>query len=170
MLILIWGLGLPFAVLLLQIALWRVRRPANDIKALMIMLLGAGVLFLTAYFFPFAVEVLCLPQGWPSVLYTAVVAAAVSILYLITYFGLEQKSPSALILMAASESSGGLSFEQACSLFSDEEFIVERVAGLVSAGQVATDGENMRLTLKGRLFMEAFVLPRRIMGLKHWGG
>ncbi len=168
--ILIWALGLPLAVLLLQIVLWRVHRPANDIKALMTMLLGAGVLFLAACFSPSAVEVLHLPQGWPSVLYTVVVAAAVSILYLITYFGLEQKSPSALILMAASQSSGGLSLEQACSLFSDEEFIVERVAGLVSAGKVARDGENVRLTLKGRIFMEAFVLPRRIMGLKHWGG
>lgn len=168
--ILCWGLGVPTIVLLLQVVLWRIRRPASDVKALALMLVFAGGVFLLLCVVPGAVAALFLPLGWASVAYTTAVAAAVSVLYLITYFGLEEKSPSALIVMAAEQSRGGLRFEEACGLFSDEEFIVRRVEGMVAGGQMHLDEEGVRLTPKGRLFMEAFVLPRRIMGLKHWGG
>jgi hypothetical protein len=168
--ILLWGLGIPTIVLFSQILVWRIRRPVNDIKTLALMLLGAGVIFVLLCLFPEAVATLSLPVGWPSVAYAAAVAAAVSVLYLITYFGLEEKSPSALIVMAAQQSREGLRFEEVCGLFSDHEFIVRRVDGMVAGGQMCVDEKGIRLTSKGRLFMEAFVLPRRIMGLKHWGG
>jgi hypothetical protein len=168
--ILLWGLGIPTIVLLSQILVWRIRRPVNDIKTLALMLLGAAAVFLLLCSFPEAVAALSLPVGWPSVAYAAAVAAAVSVLYLITYFGLDEKSPSALIVMAAQQSREGLRFEEACGLFSDHEFIVRRVEGMVAGGQMCVDEKGIRLTSKGRLFMEAFVLPRRIMGLKHWGG
>jgi len=168
--ILLWGLGVPTTVLLVQMLVWRIQRPANDIKTLALMLLGAGAVFLFLCLFPEAVAALSLPVGWPSVAYAAAVAAAVSVLYLITYFGLEEKSPSALIVMAAQQSREGLRFEEACGLFSDHEFIVRRVEGMVAGGQMCVDENGIRLTSKGRLFMEAFVLPRRIMGLGHWGG
>ena len=91
-------------------------------------------------------------------------------LYLITYAGLDAKSPSTLIVMAAGRSAEGLTMEDAASLFTDEEFIVQRVDGLVRIGQLRRAGENLHLTLHGRMFLESFLLPRRIMGLQHWGG
>jgi len=168
--VLLWGLGLPFAVMLLQIVMWRIRRPSEDIRILAWILFSALVFFIVLSIFPGAVETFSLPVGWASVAYAATLSAAVSVLYLITYFGLEEKSPSALIVIAAEQSRGGLRFEEVCGLFSDHEFIFKRVEGMVAGGQMCVDEKGIRLTSKGRLFMEAFVLPRRIMGLKHWGG
>lgn len=168
--ILLWGLGVPTTVLLAQMLVWRIRRPAADVKTLSLMLMFAGATFLVICMVPSAVQALLLPEGWASVVYAAALAAATSVLYLITYFGLEEKSPSTLIVMAAERSADGLHFDEACALFSDEEFIVQRVRGLIDSGQIQADHDGMRLTAKGRLFMEAFVLPRRIMDLQHWGG
>ena len=161
---------MPTAVLLLQVVLWRIGRPRRDVLVLAAMLCAAGGIFAVLCMLPGAVSALRLPEGIFAVAYALALAGAVSVLYLITYFGLEEKSPSALIVMAAEQSRAGLSFEEACGLFSDEEFIVRRVEGMVAGGQMRLDEEGMRLTWKGRLFMEAFLLPRRIMGLRHWGG
>ena len=111
-----------------------------------------------------------MPQGWLAVLYALALAGAVSLLYLITYATLEAKSPSTLIVLAAGKSAQGLTAEDAVALFSDDEFIVQRVDGLVRIGQLRRAGESLHLTLHGRIFLESFLLPRRIMGLQHWGG
>lgn len=110
------------------------------------------------------------PQGLFESLYALALAGAVSLLYLITYAGLDAKSPSTLIVVAAQRASGGITREEAEGLFTDEEFIVQRVEGLVQIGQLRRDDGNLHMTLHGRLFLGAFVLPRQIMGLKHWGG
>lgn len=113
---------------------------------------------------------LYLPEGPLASLYALALAGAVSLLYLITYAGLDAKSPSTLIVVAAQRASGGITREEAEGLFTDEEFIVQRVEGLVQIGQLRRDDGNLHMTLHGRLFLGAFVLPRQIMGLKHWGG
>ena len=35
--ILCWGLGFPTLVLLLQVVLWRIRRPENDVQCLLLL-------------------------------------------------------------------------------------------------------------------------------------
>ena len=169
--VLLWGLGIPTAVLLLQICWWRVRRPANDVKVLAGLLIAALALLVILCLVPASVTgALRLPQGLLASLYALALAGAVSLLYLITYAGLDAKSPSTLIVLAAEESDGGITSREAESLFTDEEFIIERVEGLVRIGQLRKHGDNLHMTLHGRLFLGAFVLPRRIMGLQHWGG
>jgi len=168
--ILLWGLGVPTAVLLLQILWWRVRRPAADVRVLALLLVLALGAFAALAVLPASSAALAMPQGWLAVLYSIALAGAVSLLYLITYAGLDAKSPSTLIVIAAGRTTEGLSMEDAASLFTDEEFIVQRVDGLVRIGQLRRAGENLHLTLHGRVFLESFLLPRRIMGLQHWGG
>jgi hypothetical protein len=157
-------------VLLLQILWWRVRRPAADVRVLALLLVLVLGAFAALAVFPASSAALAMPQGWPAVLYSLALAGAVSLLYLITYAGLDAKSPSTLIVMAAGRSMEGLTMEDAASLFTDEEFIVQRVDGLVRIGQLRRSGENLHLTMHGRIFLESFLLPRRIMGLQHWGG
>ncbi len=169
--ILLWGLGAPTGVLLLQIVLWRIGRPRRDVLVLAAMLCAAGAIFAVLCMLPGAVSALRLPEGIFAATYALVLAGAVSVLYLITYAGLEAKSPSTLMVLAAEVSAPhGVSVEGLSALFSDEEFIVDRVHGLVRAGQVREVDGMFTLTLHGRLFLEAFMLPRRIMGLSHWGG
>jgi len=160
----------PTAVLLLQILWWRVRRPAGDVRALTFMLALALGAFALLAALPGSSAALAMPQGWLAVLYALALAGAVSLLYLITYATLEAKSPSTLIVLAAGKSAQGLTAEDAVALFSDDEFIVQRVDGLVRIGQLRRAGESLHLTLHGRIFLESFLLPRRIMGLQHWGG
>jgi hypothetical protein len=168
--ILLWGLGVPTAVLLLQIVWWRVRRPAADVRLLTLLLVVALVGFAALAALPVSSAALAMPQGWLAVLYSLALAGAVSLLYLITYAGLDAKSPSTLIVLAAEKAETGLTMEEAATLFTDEEFIVQRVEGLVRIGQLRRSGENLHLTMHGRIFLESFLLPRRIMGLQHWGG
>ena len=169
--VLLWGLGVPTAILLLQICWWRVRCPASNVRVLACMLVAAlALLALLCLFSPFFADALPPPLGLFESLYTLALAGSVSLLYLITYAGLEAKSPSTLIVVAAEKSGGGITRQDAESLFTDEEFIVERVDGLVRIGQLRREGENLHMTMHGRLFLGAFVLPRQIMGLRHWGG
>jgi hypothetical protein len=168
--ILFWGLGVPTLVLLWQIVWWRLRRPRDHQRALgLALLIAVGGLFVLCLF-PYAPASFCLPQGWLAAFYATTLAAAVSTLYLITYGGLEARSPSTVLVVAAQQSPGGLTAQDAARLFSDEEFIVERVEGLIRAGQLQRQQDRLFLTLHGRIFLGAFLLPRRLMGLKHWGG
>lgn len=169
--VLLWGLGIPTAVLLLQICWWRVHRPTADVKVLAAMLVTAlGLLALLCLLPATVTGSLSVPRGLFASLYALALAGAVSLLYLITYAGLEAKSPSTLIVVAAQQATDGISLEEAEGLFTDEEFIVERVEGLVRIGQLRKEGESLHMTMHGRLFLGAFMLPRKIMGLRHWGG
>ena len=162
---------MPTGVLMLQVALWRLGRPRRDVLVLAVMLCAALGIFAALCLVPGAVSALRLPEGLFAAAYALALAGAVSVLYLITYAGLEAKSPSTLMVLAAEASAPhGVSVEELSALFSDDEFIVERVRGLVRAGQVRESEGNLALTLHGRLFLWAFLLPRRIMGLRHWGG
>ena len=161
---------MPTAVLLLQIVWWRVRRPAADVRLLTLLLIVALVGFAVLAALPALSANFAMPQGWLAVLYSLALAGAVSMLYLITYVGLDAKSPSTLIVLAAEKTETGLTIEEAATLFTDEEFIVQRVEGLVRIGQLRRAGKNLHLTFHGRMFLESFLLPRRIMGLQHWGG
>ncbi len=168
--ILLWGLGVPTAVLVTQIVWWRIRRPLNDVRTLSAWLVFSLGIFGNLSLIPASSRALSMPEGIFAALYALALAGSVSVLYLITYAGLDAKSPSTLIVVAAQESPNGLSRDQAEALFTNEEFIVERINGLVRIGQLRREGENIHLTLHGRLFLEAFLLPRRVMGLRHWGG
>jgi len=169
--VLLWGLGIPTAVLLLQICWWRVHRPVADVKVLAAVLATALGLLALLCLFPAAVTgALSVPRGLFASLYALALAGSVSLLYLLTYAGLDAKSPSTLIVVAAQQVTDGISREEAEGLFTDEEFIVERVEGLVRIGQLRKEDGNLHMTLHGRLFLCAFVLPRQIMGLRYWGG
>lgn len=168
--ILLWGLGVPTGILILQIVCWRVHRPCNDVRVLAAAIVCALLGFVVLALWPGVSSVLAMPQGIFAVLYALALAGAVLLLYLITYAGLDARSPSTLIVLEAQQSEAGITSTEAEALFSDEEFIVQRVEGLVKIGQLRRDGEGLHMTLHGKLFLEAFLLPRRIMGLRHWGG
>ncbi|MFZ9932867.1 MAG: hypothetical protein ACO3G9_06690 [Chthoniobacterales bacterium] len=168
--VLLWGLGVPTLVLVAQILVWRIRRPAADSRVLALMLAAALVGFVSLAVFPLPKAAMLYPDSAGAVLYALVLAGAVSLLYLITYATLEAKSPSTLIVLAAQETKEGLTVDSAAALFGDDEFIGNRIEGLEQVGQIRREDGQLFLTLHGRLFLEVFVLPRRLMGLGHWGG
>jgi len=168
--VLLWGLGVPTFVLVAQILIWRIRRPTRDNRLLLLMIVAALVGFLGVSLLPLPKASILYPESFWALLYALALAAAVSLLYLITYVTLEAKSPSTLIVLAAQEAEEGMTAESAVALFNNDEFIVGRIEGLERIGQVRRQDGRLFLTLHGRLFLEAFVLPRRLMGLGHWGG
>ncbi|MEI7863808.1 MAG: hypothetical protein WCI38_00450 [Chthoniobacterales bacterium] len=168
--VLIWGLGVPTLVLVAQIIIWRIKRPASDTRVLALMIGAALLGFLALSALSGSKVPLLYPASIVAVLYALALSSAVSLLYLITYATLEAKSPSTLIVLAAQGSREGLTTEAALALFSDDEFIGVRIKGLERIGQLRREDGGLFLTLHGRCFLEAFVLPRRLMGLEHWGG
>ncbi len=168
--VLLWGLGVPTLVLIAQILFWRIRRPRSDNRALACMI-GAAILgFLVMSALPLPKASMLYPDSFWAMLYALALASAVSLLYFITYATLEVKSPSTLIVLAAKETTEGLTMESVAAFFSDEEFIGARIEGLERIRQVRRNDGRLFLTWHGWLFLEVFVLPRRLMRLRHWGG
>ena len=126
--------------------------------------------FIATSFLPFCKDSMFYPESTGAFFYALTLAFAVSILYFITYATLEAKSPSTIIVMAAQEAKEGLTTEIAVALFSDDEFICGRVAHLESIRQVHRQYGKLFLTLRGRLFLELFIFPRRLMRIGYWGG
>jgi len=168
--VLLWGLGVPTLVLVAQILIWRIRRPAADSRVLGLMLTAALIGFVSLAVLPLPKALMLYPDSVGALLYALALASAVSLLYLITYATLEAKSPSTLIVLAAQEAKDGLTVDSVVALFSDEEFIGHRIEGLEQMRQVRREDSKLVLTLHGRVFLEVFILPRRLMGLSHWGG
>jgi hypothetical protein len=168
--VLLWGLGIPTFVLVLQIFIWRIRRPVSDNRVLVFMIATVLLGFISISFLPLRKDSMLYPDSTGAFFYALTLALAVSMLYFITYATLEAKSPSTIIVMAAQEAKEGLTTENVASLFSDDEFICGRVARLESIRQVHRQYGRLFLTLRGRLFLELFIFPRRLMRVGYWGG
>ncbi|MGA0092911.1 MAG: hypothetical protein ACO3J2_01305, partial [Chthoniobacterales bacterium] len=77
--VLLWGLGVPTLVLVAQILVWRIRRPAADSRVLALMLAAALVGFVSLAVFPLPKAAMLYPDSTGALLYALVLAGAVSL-------------------------------------------------------------------------------------------
>lgn len=158
--ILIYGLTLFGVAFLLHIAIWRIRKPANSIKSLVvlfILVLVAGSILLPIY------ELFSYVYIW--FLFLSFFAA-----YLLSYPAIEVDSPSLVIVMRIFESGkAGLSTKKIGELAKDNLLVEPRLKDLVDAGMVDLSSSMYRINRKGLIFILPFIFYRNILGLGKGG-
>lgn len=152
-----FALSLFLLALAVHVIWWRCRLPRHHTAALLLVFAGppllAGALWLGGSRFGL---------GWADLPGIALFYAAACGCYLITYAGVEETSPS-LVIIRALEQAGdrGCSREELGPCITDERFIAPRLAALQRDGLVVAAGDGARLTPAGRrLARLATVLAR----------
>lgn len=132
---------------LLHLAWWRIRVPRRQLMALL------GVFIAVAAVAGLA----CMAFGLPAFLARAETAAILALYvgaascYLIIYTGIEQTSPS-LVIVRALESARvqGCSGEELASLITDDQFLRPRLEALALDGLLVAGPDGWALTEQGR--------------------
>jgi hypothetical protein len=161
--VLISGSLLFVIALLLHLAVWRLRYPANPIKTL-ILLFGAvllfGIIFLVLYasYTPF------------ESLYVVMLFSSLFICYLFTYSAIEADSPSLVIVSRIAKcGKEGLPSASIKESLGDDLLIEPRLKDLVGARLADLTGSKYKINEKGRLFLLPFVVFRNFLGLGKGG-
>lgn len=157
---LIYGLGLFFIAFLLHAAIWRIKKPANTIKALILLfmlVLAAGSIFLPV-------------KELPEFLYIWLIFLSLFSAYLLAYPAIEVDSPSLVIVMRIFQSGkGGLSFEKLEEFSGDNLLVEPRLKDLVDAGLVDLSSSVYKINKQGAMFVLPFIFYRNILGLGKGG-
>ena len=147
MFIFLLSLGLFSCAWLMHLAWWRVHLPRHHTKALLLIfatvpVLGAALLLLTGW-----TGHLTLANWISAVLFYS----SATLCYLITYAGVEETSPSLVLIRALEQAgAGGASRQELQTLITNERFILPRLGTLQGDGFVILDSGIYRLTERGR--------------------
>jgi len=158
--ILIYGFVFFGVAFLLHVAIWRIKKPANSIKILVllfILVLIAGSILSSLYEFFSYVYIWFLFIS----LFTA---------YLVSYPAIEVDSPSLVIIRCISESGkAGLNIEKLGDLLQNDLLVEPRLKDLVDAGLVDLSFSAYRINKKGVMFILPFIFYRNILNLGKGG-
>jgi len=140
------ALFLFLLALVLHVIWWRWRLPRHHTAALLLVfavppLLAAGL---------WLAEVCRFGLTWTDLPGIALFYAAATGCYLITYAGVEETSPSLVIIRALEQAGAkGCTREELSPCITEERFILPRLAALRRDGLVVAAGDGARLTPAG---------------------
>jgi len=147
MTVLLFALGLFGLSWLVHFAWWRMHLPRHHTKALMIVYAGTPAAVVVVLLFAGNLGVFT-PAEWASL---SLFHAGATLCYLITYAGVEETSPSLVIIRAlerAGERGATRADLQPC--ITNEQFISPRLDSLTRDGFVTLVDGSCRLTERGR--------------------
>lgn len=158
------------ACLVVHVALWRVRRPANPPRALIIIffLLSPLVGVLIYVFLPrLAADIAdgwwAGVAGWAAVY---LLHFGLSSAYIMTYPAVEAVSPSLVMaLMLGRAGPRGVARDEIEEFFATDRVLAPRFRDLVDSGLVTESDGSFTLTDRGRALIRFFVVFRKIIGL-----
>lgn len=170
--VLICGFVLFGTAFLLHAGLWRIKRPANTIKALvalfgMVLISGLITLLWLGRIYP---DTLILPHELINYIYTVIIFLSLFMTYLLSYPAIEADSPSLVIISHISGSgSRGILAAKIKELLRDDLLIEPRLKDLVDSGMVDLTGSVYKINKKGILFLRPFMAYRRFLKLGKGG-
>jgi len=170
--VLVCGLALFIIAFLLHIAIWRFKKPANNIKVLitlfnLVLVFGMTVLIFLGYAYP---DFSILPHRLASYIYITVFFCSLFICYLLSYPAIEADSPSLVIVRYIHQAGkSGLFPERIKELLKDDLLVMARIKDLVDAGLADFSGQIYKINKKGVLFILPFIAYRRLLGLGKGG-
>lgn len=165
--ILIWGLSLLILAFLLHVFVWKIHLPKRQTKTMLLiffgtLILGSAYLWTHPSYSLFGIDT---PVGWTEYVRIALMFTAFTLAYMITYSGLEADSPSlVMVLSIAQAGPEGLSKNVFFQQMTDDILIKPRVRDLLTDKMAYLDGDTYRLTPKGVLLANIFVVYRNILG------
>ena len=156
--VLVWSMALLALAFGLHLAIWRIRLPVRQTRALLTVFFGVLAGGLVAFAAAGA-------AGPAELLHVGLFFVSVTLAYTITYSALEADSPSLVMILAIADAGDdGLdqhSFDQAMT---DEILVAPRVRDLLRDHLASLDGETYRITPKGRRFVRIFLVHRGLLG------
>lgn len=171
--VLIWGTAIVALAFSLHVAIWRVRRPARQTRALVVLFVACLVVGLGAarvWAHAGHGSPLWCPTGWAQYVHVALFVVAMMLAYVITYSAIEADSPSLVMVVAVLDAGpDGLDANDLQRVLSDDVLIRPRVRDLVRDHMVVLDRDVYRLTPKGRRFVRIFILFRALLGAPKGG-
>jgi len=161
------AIGLSTAAFLAHWLLWRVRIPARQTLALLVIFSATLVIGLCSS--PWWPPAWRFTSGW-EVLHVAIFHVAAMLAYVVAYSALEERSPSMTILSRVADAgSRGQSREELQAMLVNVSPVEIRLAAMVRDGMVRDDAGTIVLTNKGWAWANTFTAWRRLLGFRLGG-
>ena len=166
--VLVWSIALLGLAFGLHLAVWRIRLPARQTRALLTVFFGVLVAGLAALGAAGVMAPRWAPYlpAWPAqFLHVGLFFVSVTLAYMITYSALEADSPSLVMIQAIADAGDdGLDDRRFDQAMTDEILVAPRVRDLLRDRLASLDGERYRITAKGRRLVRIFLLHRGLLG------
>jgi hypothetical protein len=136
-----------------------------------ISILVIGVFIMTKFENYISIFGILAPQGIYEYLQLSVLFISLSLAYIATYSALELDSPSLVMVMSIAKlGSRGLSTQDLIAEMSDDILILPRLKGLILEKLVYLKDNKYKLSAKGLIIVQIFILYRKILGISQKGG
>ena len=155
--------GLLFASFAVHVVLWRVRVPRSQSSALLLIFLIVPVTIGAAMWTGARFQMTPAISGWHWV-GIFVFQAGATLSYLVIYTGIEEESPSLVIIRALGRA--GCARSELAALVTEERFVQPRLRSLGSGGFVDLADGGRRLTRKGQQTARAATILAGIFNIR----
>lgn len=170
--ILFWGGLVFFSFFLLHLAVWKIKVPVRQTKALLFILFGGLAASLAGFLLAPSASLFCfpVPAGPAELLATALFVSSFTLAYAITYSAVEADSPTLVMVQTlANAGEKGLAREDFFSALTDAVLVEPRLRDLLTDRMAVLAGGRYSLTTKGRLFAAVFARYRALLRLGKGG-
>ena len=154
------------STVVIHLAAWRTMRPRSPARLLPFAALlgGAAGAWAAGTWFPGPAPA---EMAAALLLFGTVVAS-----YLISVPALESESPSSLIVTCVDKraAGGGVSRDDLAAVVNDETFVLNRARGLEVDGLVERADGRLRITARGRKFLQGFLFYHHLVGRRGLAG
>ena len=167
LLAILFGVVLFFLGFAVHVAWWRMSRPADDIRALLLsFILGPLILAI--------IPPVLSPQylSWRETLAAMMVAVAIGAFYIMWYPAAQAASPTMLLVLevARAASGGGATRERLREAFNDELLCRQSIANLVHEQFAEERNGNLTVAPRGAFLLRMLNTWRGFLGLKYGSG
>jgi hypothetical protein len=165
--VLFYGVSLIILTFFIHLLLWKIRLPRHQTKALLEIFIGtliAGIFVLWKFSCYIELFIISPPETIYEYFQLSLFFISLALGYIITYSAIEADSPSLVMVMTIADAgSKGLDknvFEQKMN---DDILVIPRIEDLIRDKMIYPDGDAYKLTPKGILFVNIFVVYRKII-------
>jgi hypothetical protein len=158
------GSGLFCGAFLLHVSWWRLKRPKDDVRALVVCLLLVPALAAILLLFAGTIPGLTIREALASILVTI----AVSSTYIMYYPAAQAASPSMLVIMKiASARKTGITRRDLLQAFDEDRLCRVGIDNLVHQRFAQEREGRLVVAPRGAVLLRVLTSWRRILGLKH---
>ncbi|MBN2290531.1 MAG: hypothetical protein JXQ83_14450 [Candidatus Glassbacteria bacterium] len=172
--VLVWCLLLSFLAFGCHLAVWRIRIPSRQNRAILQIFFGVlvlGVVFICLVATSGRPFFLPLPESLPEYLQVILFFTSLTIAYLFTYSALIYESPSIMIMLFVADAGpAGLSGDDLLERMTGDTLIGSRLDNLVAEKMARLDHGRYRLLPKGEFLIKAIIFYRKLMNAPKGGG
>ncbi|MFA6583402.1 MAG: hypothetical protein WCS77_03810 [Elusimicrobiaceae bacterium] len=170
---LIWGFAIFADGLLVQLLVWRFRRPQRQTKAMLLLMFGVALTAGLAFFLnPGGFSVFSVPSPQTPLETAHALSLTVSLIlaWMITFSAVEADSPSLVIMRRIKEAGpAGLDKNDLYQYLNDELLLTPRIRDLITDKMAVETNGCYALTAKGARMTRLFIFWRKLFKLDKGG-